>query len=453
MLRITRELMSRGIDTSSQLGDMLAQINLMKSFTTLQGTPISPELGCKIAELSGVTEPPPDQPKEQRGFMARLLNPEAATNELKWMTPKQMADALELAFEVHGALSAMVKPATPESIEASTPRKGLARLTWPRITDILIAVTFLAVVAFALGTARNRQVTDQGWLQLAFLGAALLGACFSQLYTASKFVVDRTFDPASGNRYMTRVVLGAISGMILANFGTYLIGTDGNLKTLAPSALALVGGYSADAVNSILKRFADTVSAAVRGSGEDIVRAGEAQFAARQAQLEAENRSSNLQARQATLSVLSQIVNANGDTKAQLHALIAAIGKGEDLGQGVLDLTNLNSAAAAAGAKNGKSNGVQTPNVSNATDPPKTTAANGQQAAAKEAMAPAPVSEKTEIPGAVIAAASAKASAADGDAAAAPLNLASVEAPPATSVQSPDSASPVNGKKDPEGSD
>ena len=452
MLRITRELMSRGVGARSQLGEVLAQINLMKSYTTLQGIPISPELGKQIATLASVTEPPTEQPRERRGYLSRLFNPANATSELCWMDASQMVGAMELAFEIHGALSDKVKPATPESIEASTPRKGLARLTWPRITDILIVVTFLAVGAFALGTARNRETADIRWLQLAYLGAALLGACFSQLYTASKFVVDRTFDPASGNRYMTKVVLGAISGMILANFSTYMGGPDGGaLKTLAPSALALVGGYSADAVNSILKRFADTVTAAVRGSGEDMVKFSEAQFAAKHAQLEAETRSSNLQARQATLSVLSQIVNGgNGDIKAQLEAVMAALGRGSDLSEGVLDLTNLKNSL--GGVTNGKaSNGAATGNVPNATDPLK---ANGTAKTNGTIVSPGapegPTSSiltqetaaKTKTPGALIDEASEKEAETDAGASPNVLNLAPAETSPVTPTQGNDSTEP-----------
>jgi len=292
MLRISRELMSRGVEARNQLGEILAQIELMKSYTTLQGIPISPGLASDIATLVTLAEPPSEVPRTKRSSFSRLMHPDRLSDDLSWMKPEQVKEGIELALEVHGALSQQVKPATPESIEASTPRKGWARITWPRITDILIATTFFAVAAFALGTALNTQYTNKGFLQLAHLGAALLGACFSQLYTASKYVVQRTFDPASGNSYMTRVVLGAVSGLILANFGSSFIDGNSTLKTLGPGALALIGGYSADAVNMILTRVADMVTAAVQGNGEDRLKASEAQITARKAQLEAESKAS-----------------------------------------------------------------------------------------------------------------------------------------------------------------
>lgn len=261
------------------------------------------------------------------------------------METASAAEALALAFEVHGTLSELVKPATPESIEASAPRSGMARIQWPRITDILIAVTFFAVVLFAAATAWNAIRPNEYSKQLSFLGAALLGATFSGLYTAYEYVCKRTFDPAAGSSYMTRVVLGAVSGLILANFGIALIGQNTNtsttsqttqaLMTLAPAALALIGGYSADAVNLILKRVADTLVATVRGTGEDALKA-------KQAQLEAESKTAELQQRQTTVAALGEILTAGTDTdiKNKIQALMAAVGQGTGLpDKTILDLT------------------------------------------------------------------------------------------------------------------
>src|SRR6185503_4923905 len=135
MLRISRELMSRGVEARNQLGEILAQIELMKSYTTLQGIPISPGLASDIATLVTLAEPPSEVPRTKRSSFSRLMHPDRLSDDLSWMKPEQVKEGIELALEVHGALSQQVKPATPESIEASTPRKGWARITWPRITD------------------------------------------------------------------------------------------------------------------------------------------------------------------------------------------------------------------------------------------------------------------------------------------------------------------------------
>src|SRR6266404_3878751 len=220
MLRLTRELVNRGFDSRQELLDLLMQINLMEAYTTLQGMPIEKDLAQKLAQLADLMKRPPDRKAEE---------------ELKAMDDASVMKAIELAFEVHGILSQLVKPATPESLEASVPRKGWARIVWPRVTDILIATTFVAVAVFAGGTVLK--LTWPNSQQFAFLGAALLGASFSGLFTAYKFVQNRTFDPASGSSYMVRVVLGTVSGLILANIGSSFISSGGAQQTGALAAL------------------------------------------------------------------------------------------------------------------------------------------------------------------------------------------------------------------------
>jgi hypothetical protein len=168
----------------------------------------------------------------------------------------------------------------------------------------------------------------------------LLGAAFSGLYTAYGYVSSRTFDPAAGSSYMTRVVLGAISGLILADFGSAFLGRyieNPALKALTPVALALVGGYSADAVNLILKRVADTLVASVRGSSDDAIKA-------RQAQLEAESQTADLKQRQETLAALGQILvtMTDMDARTQIQKLMTAVGGVSNISStGVLNLSNV----------------------------------------------------------------------------------------------------------------
>ena len=327
MLRLTRELVNRGFDSRQELLDLLMQINLMEAYITLQGMPIEKDVAQKIAQLADLMKRPPDR---------------KADEELKVMNDASVVKALEMAFEVHGVLSQRVKPATPESLEASVPRKGWARIVWPRITDILIATTFVGVIIVAGGTLLKLRWPDAQYV--VFLGAALLGASFSGLFTAYKFVQNRTFDPASGSSYMVRVVLGTVSGLILALIGRYFISSDSATAALGPGTLALVGGYSADAVNLILQRIADTLVTTVRGSADDAIKA-------KQAQLEADLKTTDFQQRHATVVALSDLLkNTTDETlKNNLQTLMTAVGQGNvaaDIlkpvktnGNGVLDLT------------------------------------------------------------------------------------------------------------------
>ena len=327
MLRLTRELVNRGFDSRQELLDLLMQINLMEAYITLQGMPIEKDVAQKIAQLADLMKRPPDR---------------KADEELKVMNDASVVKALEMAFEVHGVLSQLVKPATPESLEASVPRKGWARIVWPRITDILIATTFVGVIIVAGGTLLKLRWPDAQYV--VFLGAALLGASFSGLFTAYKFVQNRTFDPASGSSYMVRVVLGTVSGLILALIGRYFISSDSATAALGPGTLALVGGYSADAVNLILQRIADTLVTTVSGSADDAIKA-------KQAQLETASKAADFQQRQATVIALSDLLkNTTDETlKNNLQTLMTAVGQGSvgpDIlkpvtknGDGVLDLT------------------------------------------------------------------------------------------------------------------
>lgn len=330
MLRLTTELVNQGFDSRQQLMDLLMQINLMEAYATLQGKPIEKNLAQKLALLSNHIKRPAEAGK--------------AREELKAIDDASVVKAIELAFDVHGSLSELVKPATPESLEASAPRKGWARVKWPRVTDILIVTTFVAVAAFAAGALLKGSWPNAA--QLAYLGAALLGASFSGLFTAYKFVQSRTFDPAQGSSYMVRVVLGTVSGLILANIGSSLIGaqTSGALSALGPGTLALVGGYSADAVNLILQRIADTLVTTVRGNTDDALKA-------KQAQLEVESKSTDFEQRHATVVALSDLLkNATDDKlKNSLQTLMSQVGQGKvgeilkpvkTSGNGKLDLSS-----------------------------------------------------------------------------------------------------------------
>jgi hypothetical protein len=138
----------------------------------------------------------------------------------------------------------------------------------------------------SLGPVKPRSL---GWLlsdQFTSLFAAMLGAAFYTLYTANKYVVECTFDRAYMTHYVVRFVLGIVSGVVLANFGDNLLAGSGGGATstgsgaptaeaavvLTRSVLALIGGYSADAVNAIFTRVAETLTTLVRGNASQAAR-------------------------------------------------------------------------------------------------------------------------------------------------------------------------------------
>lgn len=111
--------------------------------------------------------------------------------------------------------------------------------------------------------------------------AGALGAAFYNLYCTRRYIVERTFDRAQIASYLVRVPLGMLAGLILGHFGGELVESSGTSTAnlhLSSAFLALVGGYSVEAVHLILLRIADTLASLVRGSPDDAVKAGVAEL-------------------------------------------------------------------------------------------------------------------------------------------------------------------------------
>src|SRR5215467_14491967 len=97
--------------------------------------------------------------------------------------------------------------------------------------------------------------------------AAALGACFYVLFKTHEYVRDRTFDPRYNSVYVVRLVLGILSGLTLSIVVSQAQLFKGALKDLGPAVIALLGGFSTEAVYVILQRLVDILLAAVRGDG------------------------------------------------------------------------------------------------------------------------------------------------------------------------------------------
>ena len=117
----------------------------------------------------------------------------------------------------------------------------------------------------------------------AFFGASL-GAAFYVLVKTQPFLANRSYDPKFNASYISRFFTGVIGGMILAiALGPLLQGQlEGALgQALSPGVLAMLGGFSARAVELVLQRFVEVLMAAIRGDGSDDARARLAQASAR----------------------------------------------------------------------------------------------------------------------------------------------------------------------------
>lgn len=113
-------------------------------------------------------------------------------------------------------------------------------------------------------------LSDGIWTALnAFMGAGL-GASFYVLLKTQPYLVNRSYDPKYNAAYISRFITGVIAGVILATaIGPALakqLGS-GAGATLTPGVLAILGGYAAEAVETILQRLVEALLALVRGDG------------------------------------------------------------------------------------------------------------------------------------------------------------------------------------------
>ncbi|MCW8916292.1 MAG: hypothetical protein OQK24_10640 [Magnetovibrio sp.] len=192
------------------------------------------------------------------------------------MTSSQ--DTLQKAIHVHGQLSQLLNPVTPSSIRGSSFIKNPTLI----FIALVVLASFLTLLAAPIGTDEvvtdaAKAVTDtakttktaNGLFLLGILGAAALGSAFYALTSAAPYIKQATFEPQYNQIYLLRLVIGICAGIILGLFANELniISSD-----IGQRGLALVGGFSAEAVVQILKRIAETLVTAVRGSDKDYVK-------------------------------------------------------------------------------------------------------------------------------------------------------------------------------------
>lgn len=105
------------------------------------------------------------------------------------------------------------------------------------------------------------------WPGLNIASGATLGAAFYVLLRTQPYLLNRSYDPKYNSAYLCRFVTGLTAGVILASgVSGWLYGHDLS-DQLTPGVLAILGGYSAEAVEQILQRLVEILLAVVRGDG------------------------------------------------------------------------------------------------------------------------------------------------------------------------------------------
>lgn len=172
---------------------------------------------------------------------------------------------------IHNALSEAIKPATIQSIEyidsmRMQPEDGKAKLfRIPIFTKCLIiaGLALVALIGISLLPTVNEENLSAGLLassgtvllaNLIFVcSAALLGVMFYLLKTVSDKIKSYSLLPIDVIEINTTILIGLISGFIISelfSFNSSALGSDVELHKMT---LALLGGFSSDAIFSVLQ--------------------------------------------------------------------------------------------------------------------------------------------------------------------------------------------------------
>jgi hypothetical protein len=207
------------------------------------------------------------------------------------------AMAMRRLGECHSRLSKLVAPATPRTIlllDSETGQRGILRFLGPvpiiRQMMVTAIISLTALICLTLSPEVNGSKANSDILlgsgmplllnELFLLSAAALGASFSALFMANRYIQEGTFDPKFNISYWIRFVLGLIAGFILATLidldalgkaGATVGGSDSS-SAFARPLLAMIGGFSAAVVYRILSRLADTVESLFRGDVREQVK-------------------------------------------------------------------------------------------------------------------------------------------------------------------------------------
>jgi hypothetical protein len=115
--------------------------------------------------------------------------------------------------------------------------------------------------------------------ELFFLAAGGLGAAFSALFTAYRYIADGTYDPKYESTYWLRFILGLMAGLLLP--ALVPLTSEGETGAVTRPLLALLGGFSASVLYRVLERLVTTVETLVRTDPRQIRSAEQEVMAAR----------------------------------------------------------------------------------------------------------------------------------------------------------------------------
>jgi len=316
------------------VSDLVCDCRRMLRYARKNGMVLAPELVGVIAQLDSILvsrrlEPVADI---DEALVAPVVAPMAAAAVGASavaggaaLQPPAAVNPQIMLLMAHQELSTLIAPTTALTLAVSEPSPGKHRLMGG-VPLVVKSAAFLAVggallfmaTAHALGSAASAGIPiglDSLLLSaLNILAGAALGAAFYVLVKTQPYLVTRSYDPTYNAVYIARFITGVIGGVILATaLGPALKDALGSVPGVAHSSsgiLAILGGYAAEAVESILQRIVEIMLAAIRGDGS-----GQAQIKAMAAHADM---------RAAVENILPDLRDASGDP-AKVQAAIQKI--------------------------------------------------------------------------------------------------------------------------------
>jgi len=214
--------------------------------------------------------------------------------------PVKAKPDLERLVTAHHVLSFLIKPALPRTIlllDCEQNTGSWLKILGPVsiIRQMMVALIFSLAAFIFLAISPDVSVGAGDILEsdglkllqnlLFYIAAAGLGAGFAALYKANSYIAQGTFDPTYDASYRIRFCLGLIAGLVLsvmvsdtalqAAGGTTSAGTNAQYSILDPTLLrtmlAMLGGFSAGLLYTILNRLVETVESLFKGSTKNLV--------------------------------------------------------------------------------------------------------------------------------------------------------------------------------------
>jgi hypothetical protein len=234
---------------------------------------------------------------------------------------------------VHERLAKLVAPASPSTLHLLDPTYHepirFGSLGPVSVVRQLVMFSMGCVLAFIVGSiyhltfgvGQSTEPLHALAENVYWLAAAGVGASFAVLFQMNETIAKGTFDPNDAPAYWIKVFLGVVAGFILVA----MVPTEGidnpDAQVLAKPTIALLGGFSAQAVYRILNRLVETL--------EDLFSGGQKEQAAiREQAVAARAQEDAVQARLVVAGKLVQLqeqLAAGADVKQQVQDLIRGL--------------------------------------------------------------------------------------------------------------------------------